>query len=229
MKLAHRVGVVALVLALAGCGSNDADQADPSTESSLSTTDAGSPTTDAGSADPSSATPSTSAMAVQTSPSAVPVPSQSEPAPSTPPTSSMETPMPTSTSAPQPTAEEPVPAPPTLTFDLSMVRDSSVSKVAKGGQADVEIVVGINDMNTLKAVGIQCVDHFLTEQKAAYCRIWASDTDYGARDPEGIGDNRCWMWFLGIPLIGGELQVYETSPSGYTLEGCPGGVLAPPA
>ena len=126
--------------------------------------------------------------------------------------------------APPVVAPVPVPA---LEFDLAMVRSNVVNKEGKGGQANVAVVAESTDLELLKQVGLRCVDHFLSEQKAAYCQVWGSEVDYLARDPLGMDEVVCWIYFVGVPLNGGEVQVSESSNITYGLSGCPGGVMPP--
>lgn len=122
-----------------------------------------------------------------------------------------------------PAPVEPEPEP--MTFDESMVRSVAVDKEAKGGQANVAVVAESTDVQVLQEVGLGCVDHYLQEQKAAFCHVWGSELDYAARDPQGIGDLMCWVYFIGVPLAGGEPIVTEGGAVGYTVSACPGGVL----
>ncbi|MFG1833874.1 hypothetical protein [Micromonospora chersina] len=113
-------------------------------------------------------------------------------------------------------------APPELHFERSMVRSNEVNKENKGGQANVELVAGSNDLKTLERVGRECVEVFLKEQKAAFCKVFGSEADYKARDLRKAGDSNCWAWYVGVPLAGGEAMATEGGEVGYVAERCPG-------
>ncbi|MBQ0989359.1 hypothetical protein [Micromonospora sp. H61] len=114
------------------------------------------------------------------------------------------------------------PAPPELHFSKSMVRSNEVNKQNKGGQANVELVAGSNDLKTLERVGRECVEVFLQEQQAAFCKVFGTEVDYKARDLRRAGDSNCWAWYVGVPLAGGGTMVTEGSDIGYVAERCPG-------
>ncbi|MFE9958968.1 hypothetical protein [Micromonospora sp. NPDC005299] len=105
---------------------------------------------------------------------------------------------------------------------MSMVRSNEVNKQNKGGQANVELVAGSNDLKSLERVGRECVKVFLREQKAAFCKVFGTEADYKARDLRKAGDSNCWAWYVGVPLAGGEPMVTEGSEIGYVAEHCPG-------
>ena len=102
-----------------------------------------------------------------------------------------------------------------------MVRSVEVNKVNKGGQANVHVVAGITDRDAILDVAHGCVEHFLTEQKAAFCHVWGTDANYAARDPQGVGDMLCWTYYIGVPLVGGEPMVTTSEPYSLEIEGCP--------
>lgn len=112
--------------------------------------------------------------------------------------------------------------PPELHFSKSMVRSNEVNKQSKGGQANVELVAGSNDLKALERVGRECVEVFLREQKAAFCKVFGTEADYKARDLRKVGDSNCWAWYVGVPLAGGEPGFTEGSEIGYAAERCPG-------
>lgn len=148
---------------------------------------------------------------------AEPVPEATMPAPTPEP----EAPAPTPEAEATP---EPAPAPAALSFDESMVRSYEVNKEHKGGQANAAIVAESTDLEVLKSVGLGCIDHYLQEQKAAFCQVWGSEADYESRDPQGVGDLFCWVYYMGVPLNGGEPTIMDAGPVDYTVSACPGGV-----
>ncbi|GAB3177883.1 hypothetical protein GCM10027259_23490 [Micromonospora palomenae] len=77
---------------------------------------------------------------------------------------------------------QPTTAPTELHFSESMVRSNEVNKQNKGGQANVELVAGSDDLKTLERVGRECVKIFLREQKAAFCKVFGTEADYKARE-----------------------------------------------
>ncbi|MBC8988935.1 hypothetical protein [Micromonospora chalcea] len=109
-----------------------------------------------------------------------------------------------------------------LHFNRSMVRSNEVNKENKGGQANVELVAESTDLKALERVGRECVEAFLKEQKAAFCKVFGNEADYKARDPRRAGDSNCWAWYVGVPLAGGEAVVTEGGEASYVVERCPG-------
>ncbi|HCT75850.1 MAG TPA: hypothetical protein DGT23_04515 [Micromonosporaceae bacterium] len=78
-----------------------------------------------------------------------------------------------------------------------------MTKQAKGGQTNAEIVAGTNDLLILERIGRECVAAFLRERKAAFCKVFGTQADYQARDPRQTGNSVCWAWLIGVPLSGG--------------------------
>lgn len=144
-------------------------------------------------------------------PSAMPSPSAS---PST-------TAMTTSSTPSLTVPAEPPPSATPAEFDVAMVRSNEINKVDKGGQANVHVVAGLLDTQALLDVANGCVQHYLTEQQAAFCHVWATEANYAARDPENVGDLLCWTHYVGVPLAGGPPLV--TTSESYELEvwSCP--------
>jgi hypothetical protein len=123
------------------------------------------------------------------------------------------------------TPTRPAPAttvPAELHFNKLMVHSNEVNKQNKGGQANVELIAGSNDLKTLERIGRECVNAFLREQKAAFCKVFGTLADYQARDLRKTGDSNCWAWYVGVPLAGGEPIVTEGGEIGYVAERCPG-------
>lgn len=101
-----------------------------------------------------------------------------------------------------------------------------VTKQAKGGQANAAVVVESGTKDQLLRVGKGCVDHFLHEFKAAFCYVFGSSKDFSRttwNTDEGLADE-CWIWYLGVPLSGGEYLPMEMGPISYSH--CPGRVYA---
>ena len=101
-----------------------------------------------------------------------------------------------------------------------------VTKRAKGGQANAAVVVESGTRDQLLEVGKQCVDHFLGEFKAALCYVFGSPKDFARTNwnaEEGLADE-CWIWYVGVPLAGGDYMPMELGPVSYA--NCPGHVYA---
>lgn len=116
------------------------------------------------------------------------------------------------------TARTPEPA---VAFDTAMVKSVEVNKVNKGGQANVLVVAGLTDPDDLLKVANGCVKHYLREQKAAFCHVWATEANFAARDPQGVGDLMCWTHYVGVPLAGGDPVVTTSKPYMLQTDGCP--------
>jgi hypothetical protein len=127
---------------------------------------------------------------------------------------------PTPTAAPIPTAS-PSPTKAELHFTTAMVRANKVNKKYKGGQANVFVVAPSTDVDALERVGRECVEHFLQEQKAAFCHVWGSQANFEARDPRRNDELRCWTHYIGVPLVGGDPYVTTAASYSYKIEGCP--------
>lgn len=110
---------------------------------------------------------------------------------------------------------------PALRFDTTMVRSVEVNKVNKGGQANVFVVAGLTDPDALLDVANSCVEHYLGEQKAAFCHVWGTEANFAARDPQGVGDLLCWTHYVGVPLAGGDPLVTTSKPYMLEIDGCP--------
>ncbi|MDQ1250845.1 MAG: hypothetical protein QG597_5225 [Actinomycetota bacterium] len=132
-----------------------------------------------------------------------------------------QSPSPANTTPKPPAASTAKRVAPATSFDLAMVRWTEVVKKNKGGQANVHIVGGVTDYPTLKRLGLECVEHFLGEQKAAYCHVWGTDADYEARDPQNAGDTLCWTHYIGVPLMGGDPSVMAGELFTLKIERCP--------
>ncbi len=124
------------------------------------------------------------------------------------------------TSAPPVPTSEPADAQP-VQFTTTMVRSVEVNKQHKGGQANVHVVADVTDADALLDVGHGCVEHYLSEQKAAFCHVWGTEANYGARDPQGVGDLMCWTHYIGVPLSGGDAMVSTSEPYTFQNAGCP--------
>ncbi|MFF5224979.1 hypothetical protein [Dactylosporangium sp. NPDC000521] len=110
-----------------------------------------------------------------------------------------------------------------------MVRKMSVTKKVKGGQANAAVVAGGTPAQLLDA-GKGCVDHFRKTYKAAYCYVFGSQADFATttwNDPEGLAD-KCWIWYVGIPLAGGDYMPMEMGGISYQQDRCPGKVYPKP-
>jgi hypothetical protein len=138
--------------------------------------------------------------------------SQRTQSPSVSPTESESTPATTAT------VRTPEPA---VRFDMAMVRSVEVNKVNKGGQANVFVVADLTDPEALLEVARGCVKHYLGEQKAAFCHVWATEANFAARDPHGVGDLMCWTHYVGVPLAGGDPVVTTSKPYMLQIDGCP--------
>ncbi|PMR62151.1 hypothetical protein C1A38_05300 [Verrucosispora sp. ts21] len=148
---------------------------------------------------------------------------EQEPAASSEPTprsSEVLTPSPSAPAAQSPPRTTALPA--ELLFSETMVRSHEVNKHNKGGQANVEMVAGTNDLTTLERLGHECVDAFLRQQTAAFCKVFGTDADYRSRDLRKVGDSNCWAFYVGVPLTGGEPIVTAGDEFGYDAERCPG-------
>jgi hypothetical protein len=110
---------------------------------------------------------------------------------------------------------------PALRFDTRMVRSVEVNKVNKGGQANVFVVAGLTDPDALLDVANGCVEHYLGEQKAAFCHVWGTEANFAARDPQEVGDLLCWTHYVGVPLAGGNPVVTTSKPYMLEIDGCP--------
>lgn len=109
-------------------------------------------------------------------------------------------------------------------FDLSMVRDVVVNKESKGGQSNVTVVVEGVGLSGIEEIGLQCVEHYLRETKAAFCQVWGTQADYDARSSIGKDIIACWVLSIGVPINGGDPIVTGSSEFSYRADGCPGGV-----
>lgn len=123
------------------------------------------------------------------------------------------------TTEPSPTTVEPTQT--AVAFDVSMVQSVEINKVNKGGQANVQLIVGTASREDALAVAEGCVEHYLQEQKAAFCHVWSTQANFDARDPAGVGDLMCWTYYVGVPLSGGDPVVTETRPYTFNTSGCP--------
>ena len=110
---------------------------------------------------------------------------------------------------------------PALRFDTRMVRSVEVNKATKGGQANVFVVAGLTDPDALLNVANGCVEHYLGEQKAAFCHVWGTEANFAARDPQGVGELLCWTHYVGVPLAGGDPVVTTSKPYMLEIDGCP--------
>src|SRR4051794_40061319 len=104
-----------------------------------------------------------------------------------------------SESAATSTAQLPTPEA-AVELHTTMVKSVEVNKVNNGGQAKVFVVAGLTDPDDLLEVAYGCVKHYLREQKAAFCHVWATEANFAARDPKGVGDLMCWTHYVGVPL-----------------------------
>lgn len=165
----------------------------------------------------------------ETSPSAENSTSPSLEVPSDEASTAAETtePAPTPTPTPEPSAEpSPEPVEPQPIFEPSMVIATELSKEAKGGQTDAEVVAEGVPFEQLEQVGRECVDHFLGQTKAAFCHVWGSQADYDVSTTILEGYISCWAFHVGVPLNGGDPIVTKGDIS-YWVDGCPGGVVPP--
>lgn len=136
--------------------------------------------------------------------------------------STSASPTPTTSAAPNTSA---APSPPRVRFDVGMVRWVEVNKLNKGGQANVHVVAGLTNTGALLEVAEGCVEHYLDEEKAAFCHVWGTEANYAARDPRGAGDLLCWTHYVGVPLAGGDPVVTTSASYSYEIEGCPDAVV----
>jgi hypothetical protein len=101
-----------------------------------------------------------------------------------------------------------------------------VTKRAKGGQANVVFVVPMRlPTSRLKDLSVACARDFVGDYRAAFCEVFGSEKDYKVAkvDPvEGLA-SKCWVWYSGIPLAGGDPQVTEMGAVAYEVDDCPGG------
>jgi hypothetical protein len=99
----------------------------------------------------------------------------------------------------------------------------SVTKQAKGGQANAAAVASGTSAPLLD-LGKGCVDYFRRAYKAAFCYMFGSQADFATttwNDQEGLAD-KCWIWYVGIPLAGGDYMSIEMGGISYQQDRCPG-------
>lgn len=124
---------------------------------------------------------------------------------------------------PAPASSSAAPAGPR--FGPDMVRKMLVTKKAKGGQANA-VVVASGTPTQLLDVGKGCVEHFRRTYKAAFCYVFGSQADFAVttwNEQEGLVD-KCWIWYVGIPLAGGDYMPMEMGGISYQQDRCPGKV-----
>ena len=107
------------------------------------------------------------------------------------------------------------------------MRENETTKENKGGQSNPFIVAEGVPYEQLEQVALECVEHFLNETKAAFCQVWPTQVDFDARHSISADLLSCWLYYVGVPLNGGDPMIQGPTAVDYHVEGCPGGAVPP--